>query len=123
MADFCLQCAHEMRFDCDFTGIMSEAEHQKGLKASVLCESCGPIQVDGHGKCITIGCLENHNPDLNIAIGTHVEKIKGYKWPGVVVSRFPTLKKLIRYTVECTAPEVEGALHIFSPIQIRKVNG
>ena len=122
MADFCLQCAHEMGFKCDFTMIMSAAQHEKGLVADVLCEGCGPIQVDGDGKCLTIGCLENHNPDTQIFIGEKVEKIKGYKWPGILVSRFYTRDKQLRYVVECTVPEVKGALHIYSPKQIRKVN-
>lgn len=52
-------------------------------------------------------------------IGDHVEKINGYKWPGVVVSVFTTTKKEQRIVVECTVPEVAGALHIYAPEQIR----
>jgi hypothetical protein len=47
-----------------------------------------------------------------------VRKIRGYKWPGVVVADFTTLKGERRLVVECTVPEVAGALHIFSPEQL-----
>lgn len=55
-------------------------------------------------------------------VGDHVQKIKGYKWPGVVVSVFTTLEGHTRVVVECTVPEVAGALHIYSLEQIEKVN-
>ena len=48
-----------------------------------------------------------------------VEKVRGYCWPGVVVARFTTLAGLPRVVVECTVPEVSGALHIYAPEQIR----
>lgn len=54
-------------------------------------------------------------------IGDKVEKITGYKWPGVVVSSFQNLKGEDRYVVECTAPDVAGALHIFNRSQLGKV--
>jgi hypothetical protein len=47
-----------------------------------------------------------------------VEKATGYKWPGVVVSVFETLAGKPRVVVECTVPEVSGALHIYSPEQL-----
>ena len=122
MADFCAQCAHEMGFDCDFKGMMTNAEHDVGMVCSVLCEGCGWINVDGNGKCVYIGCLENHNPDLNIPVDAIVEKIKGYKFPGEIRSRFTNRKGDVKYVVECTTPSVEGMLHIYSPKQIRKVN-
>ena len=52
-------------------------------------------------------------------LGSRVEKTKGYKWPGVVVSAFYTKAGKLRYVVECTVPEVEGALHIYAPEQIK----
>lgn len=52
--------------------------------------------------------------------GDKVEKISGYKWPGIVVSSFLTLSGKRRYVVECTVPEVKGALHIYSPQQLQK---
>jgi len=51
-----------------------------------------------------------------------VEKVNGYKWPGVVVSVFTTLEGKVRYVVECTVPEVAGALHIYSEAQIERRN-
>ena len=51
--------------------------------------------------------------------GDTVEKISGYKWPGKVVASFKTLGSQSRVVVECTVPEVEGALHIYSPDQLR----
>ena len=52
-------------------------------------------------------------------VGAKVVKTKGYAWPGVVVSVFCNLKGQTRYVVECTAPEVAGALHIFNREQLR----
>lgn len=54
-------------------------------------------------------------------IGDLVEKKTGYKWPGEVVSVFLTLNGKERVVVECTVPEVAGALHIYSPEQIEKI--
>jgi len=54
--------------------------------------------------------------------GDKVEKVKGYKWPGVIVSVFTTLEGKVRYVVECTVPEVKGALHIYSEAQIERRN-
>ena len=51
-------------------------------------------------------------------VGDRVEKVSGYKWPGVVVSVFETLAGKTRVVVECTVPEVAGALHIYAPDQL-----
>lgn len=51
-------------------------------------------------------------------IGDTVEKINGYRWPGVVVSVFHTTEGKERVVVECTVPEVRGALHIYNPEQL-----
>lgn len=61
--------------------------------------------------------------EANIKVGDTVEKINGYKWPGVVVASFTTTKGERRLVVECTVPEVAGALHIYSPDQIRRAHG
>lgn len=55
------------------------------------------------------------------AIGDKVEKTSGYKWPGVVVAVFDTLAGERRVVVECTVPEVTGALHIYNEKQIMKI--
>ncbi len=51
-------------------------------------------------------------------VGDPVKKSSGYLWPGVVVSRFRTLRGENRYVVECTVPEGAGALRIFSEAQL-----
>ncbi len=43
-----------------------------------------------------------------------VVKMKGYRWPGIVIMRGHTAAGKARYVVECTVPEVAGALHIYS---------
>ncbi len=61
MADFCKQCSIDM-FGKDFgdlKGITNQTDLNEGLAASVLCEDCGPIQVDTDGKCIT-NCIKSH---------------------------------------------------------------
>lgn len=56
-------------------------------------------------------------------VGDKVEKVSGYKWPGVVVAVFTTTDNALRVVVECTVPEVKGALHIYNVGQIRKTDG
>lgn len=55
---------------------------------------------------------------MNFKVGDVVEKVSGYKWPGVVVAVFDTLAGEHRVVVECTVPEVKGALHIYNLNQI-----
>lgn len=57
---------------------------------------------------------------FQFTIGEPVQKVSGYKWPGIVVAQFFTLEMKERYVVECTVPEVAGALHIYSPEQIAR---
>lgn len=47
-----------------------------------------------------------------------VRKKSGYDWPGVVVADFLTTSGERRIVVECTVPEVAGALHIYAPEQM-----
>lgn len=58
---------------------------------------------------------------VSVTVGDSVRKVSGYQWPGVVVSDFHTREGKHRLVVECTVPEVAGALHIYSPEQIEKV--
>lgn len=51
-------------------------------------------------------------------IGDKVQKLKGYKWPGEIVAIFQTRSGATRVVVECTVPEVTGALHIYNPEQL-----
>lgn len=55
---------------------------------------------------------------MKFKVGDRVEKVSGYKWPGEVVSVFLTIAGKERVVVECTVPEVAGALHIYAPEQI-----
>jgi len=62
MADFCKQCSIESfgEDSRDLAGITSKEEEQKGLYRLVLCEGCGPIQVDSEGRCISTDCYKRH---------------------------------------------------------------
>jgi hypothetical protein len=55
---------------------------------------------------------------MEFKIGDQVEKVNGYKWPGIVVAVFDTLAGERRVVVECTTPEVAGALHIYNEKQL-----
>lgn len=50
--------------------------------------------------------------------GDHVKKKSGYKWPGVIVSKFLTTAGETRFVVECTARACAGALHIYNEGQL-----
>jgi len=56
--------------------------------------------------------------DAQLKVGDKVEKVSGYKWPGIVVSVFDTLAGERRVVVECTTIEVAGALHIYNEKQL-----
>ena len=64
MADFCRQCSIAI-FGKDFgelAGIISAEDTANGYVSSVvICEGCGPIQVDHAGKCVSPDCMERHN--------------------------------------------------------------
>lgn len=57
MAEFCKECNYEL-FDMpsDFAGLTTQEDWELGLSVVVLCEGCGPIQVDPDGKCISNDC-------------------------------------------------------------------
>jgi len=64
MADFCKQCSIE-NFLCDHGDLAhlfdrSEAAANPTHVISVLCEGCGPTQVDWHGKCVDPNCSMKH---------------------------------------------------------------
>lgn len=54
MSDHCTSCIPEFR---DLVGITKPEEFAQGLAAMVLCEGCGPTQVDPEGYCLG-GCVE-----------------------------------------------------------------
>jgi len=47
-----------------------------------------------------------------------VVKVRGYKFPGLVVAAYQTLSGEDRYVVECTLPGAEGIQHIFNEDQL-----
>ena len=54
-------------------------------------------------------------------IGDKVEKVSGYRFPGVIVAKFNKLDgETERFVVECTATSVYGILHIYSGKQLKK---
>ncbi len=58
MADFCNQCADELKLAVgDLKNITTSKEYKKGKAAIVICEGCGVIQVDPEGNCISNDCL------------------------------------------------------------------
>ena len=61
MASFCKQCSIETFGEDfgDFRGLTDENSWQKGLACVVLCEGCGPIQVDPTGNCLS-DCFHKH---------------------------------------------------------------
>lgn len=56
----------------------------------------------------------------SFGIGDRVQKRTGYPFPGIVVAVFETTRREVRYVIECTAPDVEGCLHIFSAWQLKE---
>lgn len=56
-----------------------------------------------------------------LEVNDMVRKKHGYNFPGIVVSVFQKLDGQTRVVVECTAPGVEGMLHIFSESNLEKV--
>ena len=54
-------------------------------------------------------------------IGDRVQKIKGYRWPGIIVADFTTLTGQRRLVVECTSPDIAGALHIYNEDQLQVI--
>lgn len=59
MADFCRQCAIDLWGEDprDLAGITTPEGWGRGLACSVICEGCGPIQVDPDGNCVSSDCL------------------------------------------------------------------
>jgi hypothetical protein len=49
-------------------------------------------------------------------IGDHVNKTKGYDFPGIIVAAFTNTNKEIRYVVEMKS---FGLLHIFNEEQLK----
>jgi hypothetical protein len=70
MADFCAQCSID-NFGDDFrdmAGISTESDTRVCRFAVVLCEDCGPCQVDHNGQCVSVDCLKRHGADNGTAL-------------------------------------------------------
>src|SRR5712671_3826467 len=66
MADFCKQCGADMfppGTPGDLAGLSTEADTAAGRYPVVLCEGCGPIQVDHEGRCVSLDCLKGGHLD------------------------------------------------------------
>ena len=51
-------------------------------------------------------------------LGTRVRKASGPEWRGVVVGYYSSTYTPEGLVIECTVPEVQGALHIYNPEQL-----
>lgn len=60
MSDFCRQCSEDLfgEYFGDLHGLTSQESWAQGKAAVVICEGCGPIQVDPEGACISTDCLK-----------------------------------------------------------------
>lgn len=59
MAEFCEACSKELGHPYgDFRGLTSNENWENGKAALVLCEGCGPIQVNPAGFCVSNDCLK-----------------------------------------------------------------
>ena len=54
-------------------------------------------------------------------IGDSVQKVKGYRFPGVIVADFTNYKGERRLVVEARHPDIIGCLHIYNPEQLEVV--
>lgn len=83
MADFCKQCTEEL-FQVghnDLSNLVSAEEEAEGYMATVLCEGCGPIQVNREGKCLSHDCDKKHGPqasppDNNAALEAAAKEVR-----------------------------------------------
>lgn len=68
MADFCKQCSIDM-FGHDYgdlAGVTTEEAWQGKMACTVICEGCGPIQVDPQGNCVSPDCECKGKPGHNL---------------------------------------------------------
>lgn len=61
MASFCKACSEEYfgKDYEDFANIVTEKQWKEEYAALVICEGCGPIQVNHIGECVSPDCLKN----------------------------------------------------------------
>lgn len=65
MSDFCRQCSIDLFGEDigDFLDPQAIKDNRRGFFSIVLCEDCGPCQVDHLGTCISRDCLKHHGYD------------------------------------------------------------
>lgn len=76
MAEFCSACNYEMfDMESDFKGLTTEEEWVEDKAALVICEGCGPIQVNPNGDCVSKDCLHTGQDGHGVEKGkeTHYE--------------------------------------------------
>ena len=63
MADFCKQCSIDVYGEDmkDLSGLSTELDTNGDLYPVVLCEGCGPTQVDHTGVCVSPDCSNHGN--------------------------------------------------------------
>lgn len=64
MSDFCKQCSLD-NFGKDFgdlANITTAKDIAQNKSAAVICEGCGPIQVDVDGTCLSENCYKKGKP-------------------------------------------------------------
>lgn len=60
MADFCKQCHADLfgpGLENDLSGLTTQEDWEQGKAVGVICEGCGPIQVDPEGNCVSDDCM------------------------------------------------------------------
>jgi len=62
MANFCKSCSIEL-FGKDFEELKPKEPAEPGYYYSGICETCGMIQVDNDGDCVSEDCNRQRNPD------------------------------------------------------------
>lgn len=68
MASFCKKCSIDIFGEDyeDFAGITTPKDTAEGFYACVLCEDCGPCQVDHTGTCVSEDCMKKHGAKSNV---------------------------------------------------------
>lgn len=76
MADFCKLCSEDIFGEDygDLKGLSSVEDTAKGMYAVVICEGCGPTQVDHNGVCVG-GCLnDDEEQRKRFGLRTHTKE-------------------------------------------------
>ncbi|NNU66553.1 hypothetical protein G9X67_14855 [Rhizobium sp. WYCCWR 11152] len=77
-----------------------------------VCRECAAAAV------AAMGIPTGHYDVQRLQIGSPVRKVRGYGFPGEIVSIFATKTGNIRFVVEATGQDYGGMLHIFNGDQL-----